>query len=381
MHQALSGHPDVQLVNLGKTTFDRSRPAIKRLARKFRPSAVRYLSRFAARAKRHMQRASCDVLFAPVASSEIFQIAEFSCPLVFATDATPGLLQHFYGSYANDQEYRRAVEREEFVISKCSRAIYSSKWAAEAAMSEFGISEDKISRVAFGANLDSIPPANLLTHDTSDGTCRLLFVGKNWQRKGGQIAVDTVHALNDEFDVPAHLTILGCKPPNVANSERIRIIPYLNKNVPSQQDEIIRLLLNSHFFILPTRADCSPIVMCEANAYGLPVISTDVGGVPCIIRNGVNGMSLPLNSNGSKFAETICSLFRNSDYTSLVESSRREYDTRLNWGAWAEQVVSILKAEANGVRITERHSKSPSEVKGIENCDEEPSNCDRVRLG
>ena len=52
---------------------------------------------------------------------------------------------------------------------------------------------------------------------------------------------------------------------------------------------------------MPTRADCTPISFCEAASYGLPVISTDTGGVAAVVEPGETGILLPLNASAEQY--------------------------------------------------------------------------------
>jgi glycosyltransferase involved in cell wall biosynthesis len=125
--------------------------------------------------------------------------------------------------------------------------------------------------------------------------------------------------------------------------DQVQVIPYLNKNEPQQRQQLEQLFLTSHFFIFPTRADCSPIVVCEASAYGLPILTTEVGGIPTIVENGKNGYMLPLSASGEDYARLIAEIVSDSTrYNQLVHSSRQEYDSRLNWERWAESFSEIV---------------------------------------
>jgi len=96
-------------------------------------------------------------------------------------------------------------------------------------------------------------------------------------------------------------------------------------------------LSSVHFLLLPTRADCSLLVACESNAYGVPAITTDTGGVSFVVRDGVNGYCLPYDAPGQAYAEKIAELFGDKErYHALVQSSRQRFEETLNWDRWAE---------------------------------------------
>jgi glycosyltransferase involved in cell wall biosynthesis len=84
-------------------------------------------------------------------------------------------------------------------------------------------------------------------------------------------------------------------------------------------------------------------VLCEANAFGLPVFTTDVGGIPTIAKNGKNGYMLPLSATGEDYANLIIEKLSDpTHYHNLVQSSRKEYDSRLNWNKWAESLHQLI---------------------------------------
>jgi len=85
------------------------------------------------------------------------------------------------------------------------------------------------------------------------------------------------------------------------------------------------------------------MVLAEANAFGLPVITTNTGGVPEVVREGENGFLLPLDARGDAYAEMIAKAYRDDQYYSeLVRTSRAAFDNRLNWDAWGVSVKNIL---------------------------------------
>ncbi len=62
---------------------------------------------------------------------------------------------------------------------------------------------------------------------------------------------------------------------------------------PAQGRTLIdRLFAESHFLLLPSRADCAPVVIAEAGSFGVPVVASDVGGISTAVRNGINGYVL-----------------------------------------------------------------------------------------
>jgi len=129
---------------------------------------------------------------------------------------------------------------------------------------------------------------------------------------------------------------------NIEHS-KITVIPFLNKNLEKDREIFDTLLCESHILFVPTRADCTPIVFCEASAYGITTITTDTGGVTSIIENDINGYALSIEAKPKDYAEKISALIENSEILKrLSNSSREKYDKELNWNVWGQRMKEIL---------------------------------------
>jgi len=169
-----------------------------------------------------------------------------------------------------------------------------------------------------------------------------LFIGVKWERKGGDIAFETLLAL-EKMGIPAELTVVGCIPPKQFAHPAMKVIPFLNKNDESQRKKLEKLYLTSDFLLFPTRNECYGIVVCEANAFGLPVIAADTGGVSGVVTNGENGFLLPHSARGDQYAEVVAKLYRDErGYAELVQSSRADFDNRLNWDVWGTATHKLI---------------------------------------
>lgn len=102
-------------------------------------------------------------------------------------------------------------------------------------------------------------------------------------------------------------------------------------------------MAEAHFLILPTRADCATMVFAEANAFGVPCLSTEVGGTGTLIRNGVNGQLFDPAAPARVWRDYILDLWSDSErYTELALSSFDEFAGRLNWRTACSAVADML---------------------------------------
>lgn len=285
-----------------------------------------------------------DVIFAPAASIEIAYL-ETELPIIYVSDATFSLMLDIYPIFSSLT--KEAVDQENLfeksAIDKATFIIYPSNWAARSAVDEYGADKEKVKVIPFGANLDTEPAAEIVSGKTIDGSVKILFLAKDWERKGGAIAFDTLIELL-KMGISAELTVCGIIPPSGFEHPNMNVIPYLDKNVKADRKRFEQTLIDSHLLLLPTRIECYGIVFCEANAYGLPVFATRVGGVPTIVNDGENGYLLPTDATGKEFAEVISrTVVDKNKYTALNHGARDRYEKVLNWDSWGMEVRKLIE--------------------------------------
>lgn len=282
----------------------------------------------------------CDVLFAPFCSEALYSL-KTDKPIIYLSDATFNIMVDYYFKDLSAYAIKQGNKVEQRAMD-CSKAIIvSSQWAANSAINDYHQNPSKVHIVEFGANLDDKD----IIEKTFDynGHLHILFLGVDWKRKGGQIAVDACKWLN-ENGVLATLHIVGIKELD----ESIKELPYvdyvgfLNKNYPDQYNRLVAVIKQCHCMLLPTLAECSAIAFCESSANGLPVFSHLTGGVGNYVYNGVNGYLLPLGSTGVEFGTKIKECLESGELKKMSETAKDVYKKKLNWSVWANKVEQIL---------------------------------------
>jgi glycosyltransferase involved in cell wall biosynthesis len=121
---------------------------------------------------------------------------------------------------------------------------------------------------------------------------------------------------------------------------------FLDKSDASQSNIFRSLLLETHFLIHPAVSEPYGIALCEANAYGVPVMGTDVEGLKTIVRNGRNGYLYDSRHFVPEAARQIRHLINDpgGSYEDLCRSSVEEFQQRLNWQSGVREVRRILEA-------------------------------------
>ena len=201
---------------------------------------------------------------------------------------------------------------EKTALQKSKLAIYSSEWAAQTAIEYYQADPAKVQVVPFGANIES----SKTLYEVKDlielrplNPCKLLFIGVDWFRKGGDIALKVAQELNN-LGLSTELTVIGSQPIVEGSLPSfVKPLGFISKSSREGQEKIHQLIGESHFLILPSLADCSPIVLCEANSLGVPCLSTKVGGIPTIIRTGLNGATFDKAADISEYCKYVIHLF------------------------------------------------------------------------
>jgi glycosyltransferase involved in cell wall biosynthesis len=301
------------------------------------PSMLRHYGRLVDQAA---AAAGVDVVFA-LTTMPIAQVRT-KIPVVFWNDAPFAGMLDWYPEFSRlppkSIAHGHAMERQ--AHQRSALAIYSSQWAADIAIREYGVDPARVKVVDFGANfpvtwdeqyiIDRIPSRLKAPH-------RLVWLGVEWERKGGDVALAVAREL-DASGFPVELAIAGLEPPR-----SVKRLPYVKSLGFLAKPAVIQLLDSAAFLLLPSRADLSPIVFNEAGSLGLPVISRPVGGISSIIRDGYNGKLFTDASTPAEIAQYIRSTLASPTmYGELALNAYHEYATRLNWDVAARRVLDLI---------------------------------------
>ncbi|MGF1585953.1 MAG: glycosyltransferase family 4 protein [Bacteroidales bacterium] len=292
---------------------------------------------------RKLKEGKFDFIFADKSSCEI-AFLKTNIPLIYSTDATFVNLHDYYPGYTNLFRFssKESNSIEQNAINNSSIVICASKWAADSVTEQYRFPARNVHVLPRGANIDFVPDIQQILKKKKNNICQLLFIGKEYKRKGFQLAFKTMQYIRS-VGLPVKLIAVGFTPPPEYIDKDLEIIDYIDKNTTEGMERFHSLMLNSDFYLQPTRAECMGIAFCEAASFGLPVITTDTGGVTEVVKDGVNGFALPYQSDHTEYGDKIISIFKSDkDYYNLIKSSRDYYEKRLNWEVWGEGVKKIL---------------------------------------
>jgi len=233
---------------------------------------------------------------------------------------------------------------EQSAILNSDLAIFSTEWSAKNAMSNYRIDPLKIAVIPFGANINepiSIGIINNVVKHRRGDILKLLFVSTHWD-VNAQRALDITEALN-ERGLPTELHIYGVGRNYPVKSKHI-IKHEVEKTKINRNFKLTELIKDCHFLFLPELNDCASELFSRANAYGLPVITTNTKGNDSIIKDNLNGIVFPEDALPDTFTNYIQATYLDYEaYESLCLTSFDEYQNHLNWDTAAVKIIGLLE--------------------------------------
>lgn len=208
-------------------------------------------------------------------------------PVVYAADSTPRLIRSFgvdYGNWGGTSPAKQRVRDalHGVCLRRCDAVTAWSNWAARSMRDDYGVDPARLHVIPPGVDtmVWSAPPARPVS-----GPARMLFVGGDFRRKGGELLLEVYRHHLREFAQLDIVTARGAVAPEAG----IRV----HDDVRSNDPRLVDLYRQADLFVLPTQADCFSMATLEALASGLPVVTCPVGGVGEIFSDGVEGFYVP----------------------------------------------------------------------------------------
>lgn len=278
---------------------------------------------------------------------EIGDIGATSSPFFIFQDLSYDLLIEAAHSVAikyqfptlSDDRLKSLRDRQHALYNRATGIIAMSKWFGESLTRLSGVPREKV-HVVYAGSTATGKPSNEAALRRRDGPRRrLLFVGRDFVRKGGLETVGALAILRREFDPEIRLTIAGpaAWPMDCPVPDGVTFVG----NVTPQR---ISALYEEHdVFVLPSRFEAFGIVFIEALSHGLPCIARDDFAMPELVHPGING-ELVKTQSPEELAAAIAGLLMNDE---LFEETQRRSADAANFFTWrraGEQTVAAIQA-------------------------------------
>ena len=118
-------------------------------------------------------------------------------------------------------------------------------------------------------------------------------------------------------------------------------------------DEMRALYRDADVFLNPSRVDNTPNSILEALASEVPVVTTDVGGIPHLVKHRETALLVP-PGDAQAMAEAVCEVLREPEATRSRVEAGRAISQRHSWSAVRPVLLALYQSLAS------RHFTAPS---------------------
>lgn len=250
---------------------------------------------------------------------------------------------HDAGAYGHTDDARREanikLQREQNLAADGTIAF--GNFVAEAFETEYGIPRDRVTAIGCGPVLrPSGPPRTELARYRRR---RLLFVGRDWERKGGPLLLKAF-AMMREVHPDATLTVVGVRDREI-DAPGVRQIPFATGR------ELERLVLESSAFCMPSTCETWGLVYGEAAHLATPIVGFREWALPDIVLDGITGL-LTDDRSAEGLADSLVEAFEHPERLQAMGRAARVYAREsLDWPVVLDRLEAAMFPETwTGVR-------------------------------
>jgi glycosyltransferase involved in cell wall biosynthesis len=228
---------------------------------------------------------------------------------------------------------KHALNRRLF--SKARRLLPATDWVARSLVDDYDVLAERIEVLPPGTDLTRFTPVGRRPSE-DDGVLRVLFVGGDFHRKGGDVLLDWYrNAAPEKVELNLVTRDAVSPPPGV----RIHRLDYGDA-------ELTRLYREADVFALPSRAECFGLVLSEALACGVPCVTCPVGGLPEVVQDGVTGLMVR-PGDAVSLGEAMSALLADASLRRrLGEAGRKDAEQRFDARRNVRRMVEVLREVA-----------------------------------
>ena len=248
-------------------------------------------------------------------------------------------------------EFNSLLRSSEKKLMKRSDALIAVSMYTKKELTEFyDIDEEKIHIIYNGVDVQKFKPnkdrAGLRRElGLEEKQKIILFVGRLYQRKGLDTLFQSISKVVQNFK-DAKFVISGegfrqNKEKLLKLAEKLKIENSVLFVGYFPDEKLPDLYAASDIFVLPALYENFPFAILEAQATGLPVISTKVGGIPELVTNNKNGL-LVEPANSEQLTEEIMILLKNPKFAEeLGKRARQLIEEKFAWSLITNEVVDL----------------------------------------
>jgi glycosyltransferase involved in cell wall biosynthesis len=178
--------------------------------------------------------------------------------------------------------------RAQRLAYRAAHAVVANSSAAQDQLQREGVAPDKLRLIANGLDIRHFAPV-----PPGGDIRRIVMVANLRAEKGQDLLLAAAPRILARYP-DASFTFVGDGPRREALETLTRALG-ITRHVRfmGESRDVAAILAKHDLFVLPSRSEAFPNALIEAMATALPVVATGVGGIPEVVRSGVNGRLVP----------------------------------------------------------------------------------------
>jgi glycosyltransferase involved in cell wall biosynthesis len=257
-------------------------------------------------------------------------------PTVLSLDATPINYDELAKSYGHPV-HAGPIERAKLLVhraimQRARKVTVWSEWAKSSLVRDYLVPADAIVVIPPGTTIANFPDKGA-RGARRDGPMRILFVGGDFVRKGGDLLLDVFRRqLRPSCEL--HLVTGADVPPG----DGVHVYRGMKPHSP----ELLRLYADADVFALPSRGDCLAVVLAEAMASSLPIVTTRVGAHAEAVREGESGFVIDVDDVRA-LQDRLQRLAKSPELRARMgRASRKVAEERFDMAKNADRIAGLL---------------------------------------
>ena len=258
------------------------------------------------------------------------------------------LVTQFRGSDLNVYPRRVGLDVYDKLFQTGDQFLVLSRFLAKRAI-DLGCRADRVVRLPLGVDLNRLPFVE--RHHSPDEPIRVLTVARLVEVKGVDYAIRAIARVAAHFP-NVHYRIVGGGPlrePLQTLARQEGLADQVEFLGPRPHDEVVRLYQQAHLFLLSGVVDRQGAeeglgtVLVEAQATGLPVVASNVGGIPENVLDGESGFLVP-QRDVDAIAEKLCFLIEHPEtWPALGRAGRRHVEVNFDNAKLTDGLLEIYE--------------------------------------
>jgi glycosyltransferase involved in cell wall biosynthesis len=303
--------------SINRALIDRS---VTRGAKRLRPDVVIQLA---------------DLMTPTTPPTFCYQDMNFDVALSYRDEVGAELVTTFPVSRAN---LERLADRQRARYEHMDGVLAWSGWFADWLTERCQVDPAKVHVVGAGIN-HLAPRSGAVDHDRP--RTRLLFVGGDFVRKGGDVVIDAVEQLRGAGVGELTLTVAGRGPWPLAAPPP----DWVDYTGDVSGSPVADLYASHDLFVMPSRFEAYGVAVLEAQAAGMPVVTRRAFAFPELVQEGRTGVLID-TFDAAHTAEAIASALGDEELFASAAAAAPEVVRNHGWEAVTKRILDAVRPTA-----------------------------------